>query len=93
MSAWIDFQCEWLGLSPDSDDRTLTCGRQASGYVVSRTGRRFNVCGVHVGWGKSVAGSGRYVHLTVADDRTHPLTHHASAHQSRYNQAAVGTAY
>jgi len=92
MSAGVVFQCEWMGVSPNGDGRTLSCGRPARGHVVASNGRRINICAEHVGWGKRQGASGQYVHGTAPDDRAHPATYHASTVRSPGDLLAVGSA-
>jgi len=76
-------QCEWTGVSPDEDDRTITCGRPASGYVIASTGQRIYVCAEHVAWAKSVGERGTYVHGDTSAEGSTPPVQGTVAHQVR----------
>jgi hypothetical protein len=93
MTVSVSYQCAWNGLSPDPDDRVFSCGRPASGYVLSPRGRRIHVCLEHIAWAKRVGESGFFVNSLFEDDAVPPTVQHAGVRQARRNHPVVGFVY
>lgn len=53
--------CSWIGVSPDGE-RQEPCGKPASYYVETRSGRRVYSCMEHLARAKANAEAGALVH-------------------------------